>query len=143
GAVALGLVGAAAGVQGVRDARYQLRSNVRQTLDVTSPVVLRHMAIGYSALAADLYWIRTIQYYGSTKLGLDANGAVPSSGAAAPAYELLYPLLDLTTTLDPVFNIAYRFGAIYLAEPFPIGANRPDLAQALLEKGLRERPDKW
>ena len=34
---------------------------------------------------------------------------------------LLYPLLDLTTTLDPHFNIAYRFGAIFLSEPYPAG----------------------
>jgi hypothetical protein len=59
------------------------------------------------------------------------------------AYPLLHPLLDLTTTLDPRFNIAYRFGAIFLAEPYPGGAGRPDLAIALLEKGLRDRPDKW
>jgi hypothetical protein len=56
---------------------------------------------------------------------------------------LLYPLLDLTTTLDPNFSIAYRFGAIFLAEAFPSGAGRPDLAVALLQKGLAERPDKW
>jgi hypothetical protein len=55
----------------------------------------------------------------------------------------LYPLLDLTTTLDPRFNVAYRFGSVFLAEPFPNGPGRPDLAVALLEKGLRDRPDKW
>src|SRR5262249_6230127 len=54
-----------------------------------------------------------------------------------------YPLLDLTTSLDPSFNIAYRFGSIFLAEPYPGGAGRPDLAIALLEKGLRHQPDKW
>ena len=39
-------------------------------------------------------------------------------------YTLLYPLLDLTTTLDPRFTVAYRFGAIFLAEPYP-GRTRP------------------
>jgi len=58
-------------------------------------------------------------------------------------YSLLYPLLDLTTTLDPHFNIAYRFGSIFLAEPYPGGVGRPDLAIALLEKGLEAVPDKW
>jgi hypothetical protein len=56
---------------------------------------------------------------------------------------LLYPFLDLTTSLDPRFNIAYRFGSIFLAEAYPGGAGRPDLAIALLEKGLAQRPDKW
>ena len=67
----------------------------------------------------------------------------PPPSIAADAYQLLYPLLDITTTLDRRFNIAYRFGSIYLAEPYPRGANRPDQAIALLEKGLRQRPDKW
>ena len=58
-------------------------------------------------------------------------------------YALLYPLLDLTTTLDPYFSIAYRFGAIYLGEPYPGGPGRPDLAVALLQKGLAAQPSKW
>jgi TPR repeat protein len=40
-------------------------------------------------------------------------------------------------------NIAYRFGSIFLAEPFPGGAGRPDLAIELLQKGARARPEKW
>ena len=55
----------------------------------------------------------------------------------------LVPLLDLTTTLDPRFHIAYRFGSIFLAESPPGGPGRPDLAIELLEKALRERPDRW
>jgi tetratricopeptide (TPR) repeat protein len=52
-------------------------------------------------------------------------------------------LLDITTSLDPRFNIAYRFGSIFLAEKFPGGAGRPDLAIALLEKGYRANPTRW
>src|SRR5207244_12158006 len=70
--------------------------------------------------------------------------ARPAALAARPSdYANLYPLLDITTSLDPRFNIAYRFGAVFLAEPYPGGPGRPDLAIALLNKGLRERPDKW
>jgi hypothetical protein len=65
------------------------------------------------------------------------------ASATSDEYALLYPLLDITTTLDPRFRIAYRFGAVFLAEPYPGGPGRPDLAVALLEKGLRERPDQW
>src|SRR4029079_8623498 len=83
-----------------------------------------------------------IQYYGDVKLRL--GQAPEGETTTAPAdFELLYPLLDLTTTLDPRFNIAYRFGSIFLAEAYPGGAGRPDLAIALLEKGLRDQPDKW
>jgi tetratricopeptide (TPR) repeat protein len=110
------------------------------TMYITSGNALRRMSIGYSALASDLYWIRAIQYYGGTRLRLAAGSDAPSD---VRTYPLLYPMLDVTTTLDPRFNIAYRFGAIFLAEPYPGGAGRPDLAIALLEKGLRARPDKW
>ena len=46
-------------------------------------------------------------------------------------------------TLDPRFNAAYRFGAIFLTETYPNGPGRPDLAIALLQKGIEEIPDKW
>ena len=58
-------------------------------------------------------------------------------------YEQLYPLLDLTTSLDPYFTIAYRFGAIFLSEAYPGGPGRPDQAIALLRKGIEAQPAKW
>lgn len=139
------LVAAAASVAFLREGRYPLREVDDETLYVTSGTAARRLSLGFNALAADLYWIRAIQYYGGLKLRAGdaaANGA-PAAVRQAPDYKLLYPLLDLTTSLDPDFNIAYRFGAIFLAEPVPRGAGRPDLAIALLEKGLRARPDKW
>ena len=79
------------------------------------------------------------------------TGSGPSSTSAGPggprtsdkSYKLLYPLLDLTTTLDPHFNIAYRFGAIFLSEPYPGGPGRTDQAIALLERGLAANPTRW
>jgi len=100
---------------------------------VRSPGVMRRLALGFDSLAADVYWIRAVQYYGRTKL----------SAAENKTYGLLYPLLDITTTLDPRFNIAYRFGAILLSEGYPNGPARPDEAIALLEKGIRASPDRW
>jgi tetratricopeptide (TPR) repeat protein len=87
----------------------------------------------FDALAADIYWIRTIQHYGRDY----TNRARPGR------FELLQPLLDLTTTLDRHFLIAYRFGAIFLSLSPPDGPGRPDQAIALLEKGLRANPNQW
>jgi hypothetical protein len=143
--LAAGLIAAAAWTANLREARYPLREVDDQSLYVTSGTTARRLSFGFTALAADLYWIRAIQYYGGLKLhsgGAAANGVAVGS-REAPDYRLLYPLLDLTTSLDPEFSIAYRFGSIFLAEPVPRGAGRPDLAIALLEKGLRARPDKW
>jgi hypothetical protein len=139
---------AAVSVQAERERRYPADSGQTDELSITSGPLLRRLSLGYSALAADLYWIRAIQYYGGTRRRLASSPAalMPPPALArdgSAGYPLLYPLLDLATTLDPRFNVAYRFGAVFLAEPYPGGPGRPDLAVALLEKGLRIRPDRW
>lgn len=130
------LLGAVVGLQAVREqseAHGRPAAANERLLYVQSPEFVRRAALSYKSLVADVYWVRAVQHYGQTKL----------SAAVDKNYDLLYPLLDLTTSLDPRFNIAYRFGAIFLAETFPAGAGRPDQAIALLEKGLREQPGKW
>lgn len=102
-------------------------------LYVRSPEAMKRLALSYDSVLADVYWIRAVQHYGGTKLSGDPN----------KQYDLLYPLLDLTTSLDPRFNVAYYFGSVFLAEPFPAGPGRPDLAIALLQKGLAAQPAKW
>jgi tetratricopeptide (TPR) repeat protein len=102
-------------------------------LYVRSPEFLRRASLSFHALVADIYWIRTVQHYGSTKLSTEEH----------KQYDILYPLLDLTTSLDPYFDVAYKFGAIFLAEEYPAGAGRPDQAIAILRKGLQAQPDKW
>jgi tetratricopeptide (TPR) repeat protein len=142
------LAAAAVKLQAVREAVYPPPPADDDTVYVTSGNVVRRLAGAYDGLAADAYWIRTLQYYGGTKRRLESLPPAPEPPPLIAAvdhdeYPQLYTLLDITTTLDPRFNIAYRFGAVFLAEPFPRGAGRPDLAIRLLEKGLRERPDKW
>lgn len=87
---------------------------------------------GFEALAADIYWLRTVQYFGGERLF-----------APDKRFELLRPLVDISTTLDPRFEIAYRYGAIFLSEPFPVGAGRPREGVELLEKGTRNLPLSW
>jgi len=129
------LAAAVVGLQAVEDrARTMLlpKGQAADILYIQSPEMLKRASLSYTALIADLYWIRAVQYYGGTRLSTGPKN-----------YALLYPLLDLTTSVDPLFDIAYRFGAIFLAEDFPGGAGRPDLAIALLQKGLRAQPGKW
>lgn len=146
------LLAAAVQLQAARERAYPPGDDTKESLYLRSGLALRRLTGAYNALFADVYWIRAIQYYGGTKQRLDKEQALPlkegepqpaANAALIHAYPLLYPLLDITTTLDPRFNIAYRFGAVYLAEPYPQGAGRSDLAIALLQKGLQERPDKW
>jgi tetratricopeptide (TPR) repeat protein len=115
-----------------RDRRYGDLAIEERLLYVPSGRLIEKLSLSYDAIAADAYWIRAIQHYGGDRLSDRAR-----------KFELLYPLLDITTTLDPLFTIAYRFGAIFLSEPYPGGAGRPDLAIKLLEKGIQAQPAKW
>jgi hypothetical protein len=127
------LMAAAVGSQVVLDARIARGVAERSVTWVRSPEIMRRLALGFDAILADIYWIRTVQYYGDTRL----------STAEKKEYELLYPLLDMTTTLDPRFNVAYRFGAILLSEGYPNGPADADSAIALLRKGIRATPGRW
>lgn len=96
-----------------------------------SPSAVKKLSLGYDSLIADIYWTRAVQYYGSR---FAKHGAT---------FELLWPLLDITTTLDPKLIIAYRFGAVFLSESGAGGAGRPDLAVELVKRGIAANPDDW
>ena len=120
-------------LQIVRDGRYAKYRVETDLLYIPAGAVLQRMYLSFDALMADVYWIRAIQHYGSKKLAEEES----------KQYDLLYPLLDIATSLDPRFNMAYRFGSIFLAESYPDGPGRPDLAIELLQKGIRQMPERW
>jgi hypothetical protein len=124
---------ASAAILRARDTRTPLPTSTARWLYVRSPRVGKLLAMNYSTVVADSYWLRTIQHFGGDRL----------SNRRDKPFELLYPLLDLTTSLDPSFSAAYRFGAIFLSEKPPGGPGRPDQAIQLLEKGLRVSPNRW
>jgi len=102
----------------------------REELLVQSGPLLRKLSLGYDGLLANIYWTRAVQYYGSRVLDPKAK------------FELLDPLLNLTTDLDPHFMTAYQFGALFLSQD-AAGASRPDLAVKLVRKGMAANPGDW
>ena len=92
--------------------------------------VVKSLSVGFSDLLADLYWMRAIQYYGTQKL----NGT---------GFANLSPLLETAGELDHRFSIVYRYGAVFLSEPNPIGAGKPEEGVALLTKGADRNPQDW
>ena len=146
--IALAFLAGAVQLQATRERLFPPSSVDADAMYLRSATTVRRLSGAYTALAADGYWIRALQYYGGTKQRLQGQAWIPEPPPmlAAPMsgdYSLLYPMLDLATSLDPRFTVAYRFGAVFLAEAQPRGAGRPDLAVALLEKGIRAQPDKW
>jgi len=106
-------------------------SEERDDVLLRSGKLVKVMSLEYAPLLADIYWTRVVQYYGNKRVRHQAN------------HELLWPLLDITTTLDPNLLVSYRFGAIFLSQPAPAGAGRPDLAVQLIQRGIQANPDYW
>jgi len=87
---------------------------------------LRPILLGFHGVAADLLWIRTVQYVGTH---VETDKRFPQLARA----------LDITTSLDPHFLEPYRFGGLYLLYL----ARQPQTAVSLLEKGAAANPDRW
>jgi tetratricopeptide (TPR) repeat protein len=111
--------------------RLRTGATLEDVLFVSSPKAVKRMSLGYDGLLADIYWTRAVQYFGSHHV------------VAAKNYNLLSPLLEITTALDPKLIVAYQFGANFLAPKPPDGAGQPDKAVALVEYGIRNNPDNW
>ncbi len=127
------LLASAVALQAARERIAPPRAVAVPTLWLQSPAAARRLMLSFTDLAADVYWMRAVVHYGGER----------RSAATEGRYALLYPLLDMTTTLDPHFDVAARLGAIFLSEGYPGGPGRPDQALALLEKGIRSDPDRW
>jgi hypothetical protein len=113
------------------DAQRTSLNQERDDVLLRSGKLVKLMSLEYAPLLADIYWTRAVQYYGNKHVRGQAN------------LELLWPLLDITTTLDPNLLISYRFGAMFLSQATPAGAGRPDLAVQLIQRGIQANPDYW
>jgi tetratricopeptide (TPR) repeat protein len=111
--------------------RLRTGSALQEVLLIPSPKALKRISLGYDGLLADIYWTRAVQYFGS------------KHHEGAQQFQLLGPLLEITTGLDPHLTIAYEFGANFLAPKPPNGAGMPELAVELAEYGVRNNPDDW
>jgi hypothetical protein len=112
-----------------RAGKYRAQEEV---LYLWSGTHVKRLFPGFEGLAADVYWLRTVQYFGGQRLF-----------AANKRFELLRPLIEITTTLDPRLEMAYRYGAIFLSEPSPLGAGRPREGIEVLATGARNNPASW
>jgi tetratricopeptide (TPR) repeat protein len=111
----------------------QVRSGatLEEVLYISSPQALKRLSLGYNGLLADIYWTRAVQYYGT------------KHHEGAQRFDLLAPLLEITTALDPQLLVAYEYGSNFLAPKPPNGAGMPERAIALEEFGIRNNPDAW
>lgn len=85
--------------------------------------MLRPAALGHAETAADLAWLRAVQYYGEHR-------------HTDNRFVRMFHVFDILTTLSPSFIPAYVFGGFALAQ------EGQDFAQAerLMLKGLQANP---
>lgn len=96
---------------------------------------VRRVSLGFNGLAADWYWMRSLQYVGG-KL-LNANESIRLDDMSTLNLKLLAPLLDAATTLDPEFMEPYEYAAMVLP------AVNVEEAIRITEKGIAANPNAW
>ncbi len=107
------------------------QATLDEVLFISSPTLVKRASLGYDGLMACIYWTRAVQYFGYRH------------HYYAASYNLLAPLLEITTHLDPHLIVAYEFGSSFLAPKPPHGAGEPERAVALMKYGIENNPDNW
>lgn len=87
--------------------------------------ILRPALLGFDSLAADYWWLRTVQYFGDR---MEREERFPQ----------LYQLVDMTVSLDPHFLDAYRYGGLFL-----VIAKQYPQAVDIYTRGIARHPGDW
>lgn len=95
----------------------------------------KRLSLSFNGLAADWYWMRSLQYVGRKILAVDENTAIDDLSHLD--LKLLAPLLDTATTLDPQFMDPYEYAAVVLP------AIDVQEAIRITRKGIDANPNAW
>lgn len=87
---------------------------------------LKVAVLGYRHLAADLIWLRAVQYFGVKE-------------QTAEGYRWAYHAVDVLTDLDPTFVYAYQMAGTILG----VWAKLPQESVDILAKGMVHNPEVW
>jgi tetratricopeptide (TPR) repeat protein len=101
-----------------------------------NPNTARRLALAFNGLAADWYWMRSLQYVGRNIVTFE-EGHAESFTLADIDLHMLPSLLRVTTALDPQFIAPYEYGAMVLPEV------NSDEAIALVNSGVANNPGTW
>jgi tetratricopeptide (TPR) repeat protein len=86
---------------------------------------VRWLSLGHPTLAADLFWLRAVQYIGEPQ-------------SRKRGWSQLYPAVDLVTDLDPRHGYAYQCAGVILGS-----VGRVEESNAILEKGMDRLPQRY
>jgi len=91
-----------------------------------SGFMVRRAALGYETAAADVAWLRGVQYYGEHRL-------------TDQKFDRIGHVMEIVGELDPRFTQPYVFGAFVLAQEL----KQPERGIELLERGMAANPESW
>jgi tetratricopeptide (TPR) repeat protein len=99
----------------------------------------KRLSLGFNGIAADYYWMRSLQYLGRKVVNYEDNSTEQLSLNDLSVLELhlLPSLLRVSTSLDPEFMGPYELGAMILP------TFNTDEAVTLLNYGIEHNPDAW
>ena len=95
----------------------------------------KRISLGFNGLAADWYWMRSLQYVGKKILAQEGNASLDDLSQLD--LRLLGPLLENATTLDPEFLDPYEYAAVVLPAIDVQDAIR------ITRKGIDANPNAW
>jgi tetratricopeptide (TPR) repeat protein len=100
---------------------------------------MKRITLAFNGVAADYYWIRSLQYVGRKIVNFEDTHADGFNLNDLSVLDLrtLPSLLRMATTLDPQFMEPYYYGAVILPDI------NPDEAISLLNHGIQANPDQW
>jgi len=101
-----------------------------------SPTTAKHLSLAFNGLAADWYWMRSLQYVGGKIVSFE-DTHTESFTLSDLDVHLLPSLLRMSTALDPKFLPPYEYGAMLLPEL------NSDEAIALVNSGIANNPSSW
>ncbi|MGC2236486.1 MAG: hypothetical protein WA584_10015 [Pyrinomonadaceae bacterium] len=96
---------------------------------------LKGFSFGLEGLAADWYWMQSLQYIGDKVVASRENINLENLNSLNPRQ--LYAYLNTATDLDPHFMAVYSYGAVVLPA---IDASQ---AIKIAEKGIANNPNEW
>ena len=100
---------------------------------------MKRLTLAFNGLAADWYWIRSLQYVGRKMVAYEDThtGSLDLNSLSYLDLRVLPSLLRMATTLDPQFLEPYYYGALILP------TLNPDEAITLLNQGIAANPGEW
>lgn len=122
-----------AAAQNWLDAENRIAIIPEDMLYVRSGEILKRASLGFTGLTADAYWINTTLYFGEKFQQQRLTG----ERFDISRLDLLKPMLELVTDLDPRHVAAYRFGGFFLQYDNPADAIN------FIRKGIRSNPNEW